>query len=69
MDSSLNMILKCAYLCKELIRYYTIPGSNVYVAYLDASKAFDRVNHNKTFSKLCILGVSKYHHCIMSLVL
>ena len=29
MDSSLNMALKCAYLCKELIRYYTIHGSNV----------------------------------------
>ena len=43
-------------MCVDIIPH----GSNVYVAYLDASKAFDRVNHNKMFSKLCILGIPKY---------
>ena len=39
-------------LLKELVRYYIEHGSCMYVTYLDASKAFDRVNHQKLFSKL-----------------
>ena len=33
------------------IRYYIEHGSCMYVTYLDASKAFDRVNHHKLFAK------------------
>ena len=42
----------CVFVLKELIRYYIKHGSCMYVAFLDASKAFDRVNHTKLFSKL-----------------
>ena len=37
----------CVYVLKELIRYYTKHGSQMFVAYLDASRAFDRLNHTK----------------------
>ena len=42
------------FVLKELIRYYLKHGSWMYVDFLDASKAFDRVNHTKLFSKLLI---------------
>ena len=42
----------CVFILKELIRYYIEHGSCMYVTYLDASKAFDRVNHQKLFAKL-----------------
>ena len=50
----------CVFTLKELIRYYIKHGSCMYVAYLDASKAFDRVNQNKLFKKLLNNGVPKW---------
>ncbi len=50
----------CEYVLKELLRYYTNHGSQMFVAYLDASRAFDRLNHNILLSKLRIAGVPLY---------
>ena len=45
---------------KELLRFYTKHGSAVHVAFLDASKAFDRVNPQKLKTKLTQRDVPKY---------
>ena len=37
---------------KECIDYFTSRGSNVYAAFLDCSKGFDKVNHSGMFVKL-----------------
>jgi hypothetical protein len=37
---------------RQLVNYYNERGNNVYIASLDAAKAFDRVNHFKLFSTL-----------------
>ena len=37
----------CVFILKELLRYYVAHGSCMHVADLDASKAFDQVNHTK----------------------
>ena len=42
----------CVFILKELIRYYKIIEHGSFT-YLDASKAFDRVNHQQLFAK-CI---------------
>ena len=44
------------FLLRQTIDHFTSHGSNVYVTTLDASKAFDRVNHFKLFT---ILNKSK----------
>ena len=50
----------CVFTLKDLIRYYIKHGSCMYVAYLDALKAFDRVNQNKLFIKLLNNGIPKW---------
>ena len=40
------------FMLKQLIDYHTSLGSPVYICYLDASKAFDRINHFSLFEKL-----------------
>ena len=42
----------CIYALHEFIDYYRSRSTNVYVTFLDASKAFDRINHWWLFDKL-----------------
>ena len=49
----------CIFSFKEIVNYYRSLSSNVYVCYLDASKAFDRVNHYHLFSKLISRNMPK----------
>ena len=48
----------CIFTLKSVIKYYTRQSTPVFSCFLDASKAFDRVNHWKLFSKLIIQKVS-----------
>ena len=42
----------CIYTVKSVSKYYTQHHSPVYSCFLDASKAFDKINHFKLFRKL-----------------
>ena len=50
----------CVFAFKELLRFYQKHGSAMHVAFLDASKAFDRVNIRKLLLKLESRGVPTY---------
>jgi len=45
------------FLLRQVAEYFVKHGSNVYIASLDARKAFDRVNHVKMFTILLDRGV------------
>jgi len=40
---------------RNLIEYFNERGSNVYIASLDASKAFDRVNHFQLYRPMSLM--------------
>ena len=42
----------CTFVMKETISYYVNNGSHVYAAFLDATKAFDRINYCRLFKLL-----------------
>ena len=42
----------CIFTVKSILKYYTRQNSPVYTCFLDASKAFDRINHWTLFRKL-----------------
>ena len=61
------------YTLQSTIDYYNKKGSNVYVGFLDCTKAFDRISHHGLFSKLmkrkiplCILMCLIYWYANMS---
>ena len=52
----------CVFSFKELLRFYKKHGSAMHVAFLDASKAFDRVNRRTFLLKLESRGVPTYYY-------
>ena len=43
---------QCVYALSEFIEYYKSRSTSIFVAFLDASKAFDKINHWVLFKKL-----------------
>lgn len=54
---------QCVFAFKQIINYYRNTNSPVFVCYLDASKAFDRINHYKLYEKLLKRGIPKFIVC------
>ena len=50
----------CVYALTEFIEYFKRRSTSVYVAFLDASKAFDKINHWVLFKKLINRGIPIY---------
>ena len=56
----------CIFLLKQTVSYYVNKETPVFSAFLDASKAFHRTNHNLLFAKLIKRNVPM---CILRLLL
>lgn len=50
----------CIYALKESVETYRRQGSTMLVGFIDASRAFDCINHYKLFNKLKDRGVPKW---------
>ena len=50
----------CIYALKEIVFRYTSLNSSVFLCFIDASKAFDRINHERLFVKLLDRGAPKF---------
>ena len=50
----------CNFTLKEVIKFYHNMGSHIFICYLDASSAFDRLSHTILFKKLIDKGVPLY---------
>ena len=48
---------QCIYILKEVIDFYKSHNSPMFLCYMDASKAFDRINHWTLFRKLLRRGI------------
>ena len=48
----------CVFTMKQIVECYTLKGSPVYICFIDASKAFDRINHWCLFDKLIARNIS-----------
>jgi len=50
----------CIYTLRECIEFYKSRNTTIFVTFLDASKAFDRLHHWTLFRKLCKRGAKAY---------
>ena len=55
----------CIYALTEFIEYFKSRSTSVYVEFLDASKAFDKISHWRLFGKLIDRGVPLYFVMIL----